>query len=139
MVTLVYMRTILKHFIIDTVTLYIISQAVAGIVFTEGLYTLFLTGFVLTLATKIVKPVINILLLPLNLVTLGLFKWVTYAITLYLVTLVVPGFKLGQFVFAGFNSYWFSIPPISLAGVLAFLAFSFAISTISSLLCWIFK
>lgn len=133
------MRTIIKHFIIDTISLYLIAQAVNGIVFSEGLYTLLLAGFVLMLATLIVKPIINVLLLPLNLVTFGLFKWVTYAITLYLVTLVVPGFKLGSFLFAGYSSYWFSVPAISLSGVLAFIAFSFVISSISSILYWIFK
>jgi putative membrane protein len=133
------MRGLIKHFLIDTVTLYLISQAVSGIVFIEGTYTLFLAGFVLMLATLIVRPVINILLLPINLITFGLFKWVTYAITLYLVTLVVPGFHLADFIFKGFNSYWFSIPGISLSGILAFIAFSFVISTVSSILYWIFK
>ncbi len=133
------MRTVIKHFLIDTISLYIISQSVAGIVFAEGMYTLLLAGFVLMLATLIVKPIINVLLLPINLITFGLFKWVTYAITLYLVTLVVPGFHLGEFIFKGFSSYWFSVPGISLSGVLAFIAFSFVISTISSILYWIFK
>jgi putative membrane protein len=133
------MRSLIKHFIIDTVTLYLISQAVLGITFTEGIYTLFLAGFVLMLATLIVRPVINVLLLPINLITFGLFKWVTYAITLYLVTLVVPGFHLADFVFKGFSSYWFAIPGLSLSGLLAFIAFSFVISTVSSALYWIFK
>jgi putative membrane protein len=133
------MRTILKHFIIDTISLYLISQAVVGITFTQGLYTLLLAGFVLMLATMVVKPIINVLLLPINLITFGLFKWVTYAITLYLVTLVVPGFHLGEFVFKGFTSYWFALPGIALSGFLAFIAFSFIISTISSILYWIFK
>lgn len=133
------MRTIIKHFIIDTISLYLISQAVSGITFAEAIYTLLLAGFVLMLATLIVKPIINVLLLPINLITFGLFKWVTYAITLYLVTLVVPGFRVGEFIFKGFSSYWFSIPGISLSGVLAFIAFSFIISTVSSLLYWIFK
>jgi putative membrane protein len=133
------MRTLLKYFIISTVSLLLVSQAVSGITFSEGLYTMLLSGFVLMLANMVAKPVVNILLLPLNLITLGLFKWVAYAITLYLVTLVVPGFHLGNFVFAGYNTYWFSIPAINLSGLLAFVAFSFAISTTSSILHWIFK
>src|SRR6185369_12890274 len=133
------MLTILKHFIINTVTLYLISQAVSGIQFTEGSYTLLLAGIVLTLTTMIIRPVINVLLLPINLVTFGFFKWVGYAITLYLVTLIVPGFKLLDFVFKGYNSYWFAIPSLTLVGFLAFIAFSFLISTISSIFYWIFK
>lgn len=133
------MRSIIKHFLINTVALYLISQAVGGIFFAKGIETLLLTGAVLSLATMIVRPILNLLLLPLNLITFGLFKWVTYAITLYLVTLVVPGFTITNFVFAGFNSYWFSIPSISLTGTFAFVAFSFLISFVSSIIYWIFK
>jgi len=133
------MRTILKHFIINTVTLYLISQVVSGMSFAEGSYTLLLTGIVLTLATMIVRPIINILLLPINLITFGFFKWISYAITLYLVTLIVPGFKLVDLIFKGYNSYWFSVPAISLSGILAFVAFSFIISFTSSVFYWIFK
>jgi putative membrane protein len=133
------MRSILKGFIISTISLYLVSQAVSGMVFAEGIYTLLLAGFVLMLANLIIKPILNILLLPLNLVTLGLFKWVTYAITFYLVTLVVPGFKITEFVFKAYNSYWFNIPGITLQSFFAFIAFAFLISLVTSVLHWIFK
>ena len=133
------MKRVLKHFVIDTVSLYLVSQAVTGIAFEGGLNTLFLTGFVLTLATLLVRPIINILLLPINLVTFGLFRWVTYALTLYLVTLIVDGFKLTQFHFGGFGSYWFNIPEVSLTGLLALLAFSLSISFVSTTISWIMK
>jgi putative membrane protein len=133
------MRTLLKHFVINTVSLYLISQAISGITFENGLYTLCLTGLVLMLITMVIRPIINILLLPFNLVTFGLFKWVSFAITFYLVTLLVPGFKLADFVFSGYVSYWVSIPAVSLSGTLAFLAFAFFISFVSSIVYWIFK
>jgi putative membrane protein len=132
-------KTILKHFIINTVSLYLVSLAVTGIVFAEGTYSLLLAGLVLTLTTLVLKPIINVLLLPINLITFGLFRWVGFAITLYLVTLVVPGFKLLDFVFKGFSSYWFSFTSLTLTGVLAFIAFSFLISLIASFAYWIFK
>jgi putative membrane protein len=133
------MKTILKHFIINTVSLYLVSLIISGIIFAEGTYSVLLAGIVLTLTTMIIKPIINLLLLPINLVTFGLFRWVGFAITLYLVTLIVPGFKLLDFVFKGFSTYWFSIPAVSLSGILAFIAFSFIISLIASIGYWIFK
>lgn len=108
-------------------------------VFAKGLETLLLTGGVLMLVTLIAKPIINILLLPINLVTFGLFKWVAFAIAFYLVTLLTPGFKLLDFNFPGYSSYWFEIPGLHLSGILAFLAFAFVISFISSIIYWIFK
>lgn len=133
------MKTILKHFIIDTATLYLISLAVRGIVFQNGIETILLAGAVLALTTLIVRPILNLLLLPINLVTFGLFKWVTYAIVLYLTTVIVPGFKLMDFVFGGFSNVYFVLPPIGLSGPLAFIAFSFLISFVSSLVYWVLK
>jgi len=133
------MRKIVKHFIINTISLYTVSLAVNGIFFAQGTYTLLLAGIALTLATLVIEPIINIFLLPINLMTFGLFRWAGFAITLYLVTLIVPGFKLANFVFSGFSSYWFTIPSISLTGFLSFVAFSFIISLISSIAYWIFK
>ena len=133
------MKSILKHFVIDTLSLYIISLAISGIIFERGVETILLAGFVLMLATMIIKPVINILILPLNLITFGLFKWVAYAITLYIVTLVVPGFKLLDFVFNGASLSGITIPSVAFSGTLAFIAFSFVISFVSSIVYWIFK
>lgn len=133
------MRKLLKHYLIDTGALYAVSLVITGIVFEKGVETLLLAGLVLMLTTMIVRPVINVLLLPINLVTFGLFKWVAYAVTLYLVTLVVPGFKLLNFGFAGYSSYYFSLPAVNLGGVLAFVAFSFVISFISSIATYILK
>ena len=133
------MRTILKHFLVNTVSLYLVSLIISGIVFADGTYSLLLAGLVLTVTTLIIRPIINILLLPINLITFGLFRWVGYAITLYIVTLIVPGFKLVDFAFKGFSSYWFSIPSVTLNGILAFIAFSLLIFFISSLLHWILK
>jgi len=112
---------------------------VTGLIFSDGLNTVILTGIALAVTSLIIKPIINLLLLPLNLITFGLFRWVSYAVTLYIVTLIVPGFEITNFVFAGYPSYWITIPPITLTGVLAFIAFSFIISIFSSLFDWLLK
>ncbi|OGM81883.1 hypothetical protein A2393_02270, partial [Candidatus Woesebacteria bacterium RIFOXYB1_FULL_41_13] len=118
---------------------YLISLVISGLVFENGINTIVLTGIALTVASLIIKPVINILLLPLNLITFGLFRWVGYAVALYIVTLVVPGFKIVNFAFNGMTSYWISIPAITFSGIIAIVAFSFIISIISSILDWLLK
>ena len=128
------MKRLLRHFVIDTAVLYFVSQFVGGLNFNGGVATIFLTGAVLAVVTMLVKPLINILLLPLNLITFGLFKWIAHALSLYIVTLVVSDFSINGFHFAGFDSYWFSIPSLNLTGVLAVVAFSFLISFASSAL-----
>ena len=133
------MKKIFRHFAIDTLTLYAVSLFTTGLVFEKGLTTILLAGVGLTVASLLARPVINLLLLPINLITFNLFKWVSSAIALYLVTLVIPGFKITHFYFAGMVSSLFTIPPFSLGGILSYAAFAFIISFITSSIYWVVK
>lgn len=131
------MKKILRHFTVNTVSLYLASSIASGLVFAKGFETLLLTGIALTIASIIAKPVINILMLPINLITFGLFRWVSSAITIYLVTLVVPGFKIVNFAFGGFSSVWIDLPVLTFTGIAALIAFSFLHSLIASFIYWL--
>lgn len=132
------MKKLLRTFVIETVILYLISLVAKGLVFEEGLKSLVVTGAALTLGTYFIKPVISLLILPLNLITFGLFKWVAHAIMLFLVDLVLTDFTVVYFEFAGFSSNWATLPPLILPhGLLAYAAFSFLISFTTSLIYWL--
>ena len=133
------MKRILRHYVIETVSLYLVSRISSGMVFERGIESMLLVGLGITIAHLVVKPIINILILPLNLVTFGLFKWVSSAITLYIVTLIVPGFKIVGFNFLGYSSVWFDLPPFSLTGLFAFVAFSFLLSFLTTFIYWLVK
>lgn len=133
------MKRIIRHYVIDTFALFVISRIASGMVFEQGFQTLLFAGAGLTVISILVRPVINILLLPLNLVTFGLFRWVAAAIALYFVTVVIPGFKITSFSFAGLSTAWFDIPALNLGGFLAFIAFSFLLSVITSFVYWLVK
>ncbi len=130
-------KKILRHFIVNTFILYIVSQIASGLYFEKGIETVIIAGAGLTVASLLAKPIINLLLLPINLITFNLFKWVSSAIALYLVTLVVDGFKITGFVFAGLTSQWLDIPSINLGGFLAYVAFSFIFSLFASFIYWL--
>ncbi|OGM03582.1 hypothetical protein A3E15_01585 [Candidatus Woesebacteria bacterium RIFCSPHIGHO2_12_FULL_42_9] len=133
------MKKILRFFVVDTLSLYIIANSTTGIILQNGLFTLLLAGLGLSLASVVVRPIINILLLPINLITFNLFKWASSAIALYIVTLVVPGFIIEGFYFAGFSGKWFDIPTIALSGFLAFVAISFILSFLSAIISLLIK
>jgi len=133
------MKKILKLFLIEIVSLYIVDSLVQGLVFEKGVETIILTAAALAASFYIVKPILNVLLLPLNLLTFGLFRWLSSAVAIYLVTLVVPGFSVNSFVYSGYINPWFNIPSINLHEVLALVAFSFLLSIATSIFYWIFK
>jgi len=133
------MKGIFRLYLIETFSLYLLTSFSSGIIFENGIYTLLLAGLGLTVSASIAKPIINLLLLPINLITFGLFKFLSSAIAIYLVTLVVPGFKFTGFFFQGINSEWITIPQISLVGILGLILFSFILSLITSFLHWLIK
>lgn len=57
-------------------------------------------AIVLGLINAFIKPVISLLTLPLNLVTLGLFSLVTNALFVMLADYLVPGFSVDGFISA---------------------------------------
>ena len=113
------MKRIIRHYAIDTLSLWAVAQIAAGMIFEKGIYTLLLTGAAITAVSFLAKPVINLLLLPINLVTFGLFRWVSSAIILYIATLIVPMFKVASFTFAGYSSQWIDIPAMNFKGFFA--------------------
>ena len=133
------MKRILRHFIIDTFCLWVVSQTANGMVFERGFITLLVAGMGLTGVSLLAKPVINLMLLPINLITFGLFRWVASAVMLYLVTLIVKDFKIAFFSFTGFASKWIDIPSLHFEGALAFIGFSFILSIITSFIYWLIK
>jgi len=63
----------------------------------SGFYTAMITALVLGLANAIIKPIIVILTLPINILTLGLFTFVINAFLFWFVGTVVKGFEVAGF------------------------------------------
>ena len=131
------MKRILRVFLVEILALYLVSTITSGLVFEKGWQSLMLAGLSLGTAAFLVRPAINILLLPLNLLTFGVFKFLTNAITLFLVDLILKEFTVGSFLFLGLKTELFEIPSFGIASPLSYIAFSFVISFITSLLYWL--
>ena len=132
------MKRIVRIFIVEALVLYFVSQITTGLFFEKGTVSLLVTAAGLTIASMFIRPVINLLLLPLNLLTFGFFRFLTNAITLFLVDLVVSQFKVGQFFFKGYPGQLIVLPSIRLPeGPLSYLGFSFLISFVSTFIYWL--
>jgi putative membrane protein len=131
------MKTVLRSIVYNAASIWIVSLLASGIVLEKGYETLLVAAFALGLINLLVKPVINILLLPLNLITLGAFRWLVNVLALYLVTIVVPDFRIVPVHFSGFTYRGIIIPPVSLNLIFSFIVISFLISFISSFWYWL--
>jgi len=129
----------LRSFVFNLIALWLVAQFIQGVSFVGGYQTLLLAALALTLVNLLVRPLIKLLLLPINLLTLGAFRWLVNVITLYLVTLLVPQFKISGFLFPGFTYQGFIVPAIYLTSFWVYVLSSFFLSLITSFLFWLRK
>ena len=62
-----------------------------------GWYAAFIAALVLGLVNALIRPIILLLTLPVNILTLGLFTLVVNALMLWLVSSIVKGFEIVGF------------------------------------------
>lgn len=131
------MRRLFRSFFIHAFAIWFVAKNFGGIDYNDNLQYLALGAVALTITDGILKPLINLLLLPFNLVTLGLFRWVSGVVTLYIATTLVSGFSIVPFVYQGLNSNWFIIPQIPFSLFVAYIVVAFAISLVAGFIFWL--
>ncbi|OGH64878.1 MAG: hypothetical protein A2821_00165 [Candidatus Magasanikbacteria bacterium RIFCSPHIGHO2_01_FULL_41_23] len=89
------MRFIVR-WIISAATLLVITQIIPGIT-VAGWFAAFMAALFLGLANVLIRPILILLTLPLNIVTLGLFTFVINGALFWLVARVVDGFAVANF------------------------------------------
>ena len=104
----------LIRLLINALALYITAYIIPGITI-SGWQTLLVVAVVWGILTAVIKPILVILTLPINILTLGLFTFVIKAALLLFTSRIVPGFHI-----AGFGTAF--IAAIVLAIVNAFLS-----------------
>lgn len=134
------MKRIVRLFAVEFFGLWVANKIATGLVFQDQLLGMAVTAGALAVATTLIKPVVNLLLLPLTLATLGLLKFLGHTITLYIVDLALDQFKVTGFHFAGLSSPYLDLPPVSYdSQVMAYIAFSIVISVVTGLVHWLMK
>ena len=90
----------LKPFVKSAMALFILAWLLPNVSYADWV-TLILFAFVLTIINSIAKPILKILTLPINVVTLGLFSVVLDATLLWLALYLVPGFTINPMILFG--------------------------------------
>src|SRR3989344_7714958 len=65
-----------------------------------GVFSAIGAAIVLGLVNAFIRPILEFLTLPINVLTLGLFTWVINALLILLVAAIVPGFRVRGFGWA---------------------------------------
>jgi putative membrane protein len=90
------MLSILIIWLANAITLLIVSQLVPGF-HIASFGTALILAIILGLLNAIIRPIILLLTLPFNILTLGLFTFIVNALMLTLASAIVKGFSIDSF------------------------------------------
>ena len=90
---------ILVHLLISAVAVFATSRILPGVTI-DGFGTAVVVAIVLGLVNALLRPLLLLLTLPLNILTLGLFTFVIIGGLVQLTAALVPGFHVASFWWA---------------------------------------
>lgn len=129
------MKRILKLTLLISFALVTQNQIWANLQFQTPIISVIKVAFVLSIFELILKPIIKVLLFPINVLTLGLFRIVINTVGFYLAAFILADFIVGPIHTLPATVQGFQIPAINLIGFWAHLLNS----TSNSFLLYIFK
>lgn len=130
------MKTLLRYFLINLTSLLITTHLIPGLTYTGGLKSLFIGAAAFMLINLLLVPLLKILFLPLNLLTLGLFSWLINVLGLYALT-TISSFVLKPYNFPGATISGVVIPDTVLTAFWVAVAASLLIGIITNFLQWL--
>lgn len=90
---------LLIRFTVNVLALLVVSYLIPGFEFESFTATL-ITAVVIGIANVSVKPLLQIITLPISVMTLGITAFLVNVAILYLISYIVPGFVIASFVTA---------------------------------------
>lgn len=131
------MKHFIRMFLFQVVALWFTTQLVPTLVILGAWKTLLVAGLVLSLLMLIVRPLLSILFIPINLMTLGLLSWFVNVIVVYLLTVFVPEVTVRPWQFPGFSWAGFSTPPFFVSYGVALIITSLILTGLTNLLTYV--
>lgn len=99
---------IIIHWIIISIAVWLTTQIISGIS-VNPIWVSLIVGACLTLFNMFIKPIISILTLPINIITLGLFSLVVNGLLFWYLGKVIQGFSVTTFTAAFIGALLVSI------------------------------
>lgn len=114
--------------------LWLTSALIPALVIAGNVWGMLSAGFTLAIMMIILKPLIALILLPVNILTLGLLGWFVNVIVLYIWSALVPQVTLVPWTFPGFSWGGFVVPSVSVSYTWTLIIVSLVITAIIAIL-----
>lgn len=124
------MKKVLRFTLIFVFALITANQFLGNLIFNQDPLVIIQAALILAIFEIILKPIVKILFLPINLITLGLFRIVINTLGLYLAVFLLNNFRINNISLPTQNIFGVIIPPMQFAGFWAYLATSCCLSLV---------
>ncbi|MDP3982596.1 MAG: phage holin family protein [bacterium] len=131
------MKRLLRNILVHTVILYYLVRVIPGVDLDNTLQAVGAGGAILALLFTFVRPLLRLLFLPINLITLGMFSGLVNVLILYLFDRYYSAFSVSSWNFTGYSFDGFIIPAIDLNVFWTYVLISLIITFVSSFLNWL--
>lgn len=132
------LKSIVRHISITLLAFYLTSvYLVPGFFIPLSLFTYAKMVIIFSLLSLIVRPILKILFLPINILTLGLFGWIINVILLYLLIGLVPEVHFGITTYPSLSWQGMIVPVIKLTPLWTVMAASFSLTFLNKILNWL--
>jgi uncharacterized membrane protein YvlD (DUF360 family) len=124
------MKKILRLTLLLTFSLITANQIWGNLTFQSIPLTIIKTGFILSIFEVLLKPILKIILFPINLLTLGLFRIIINTLGLYLAVFLFNDFTVNN-IHTSTTNYWgLTFPAQNFSGFFTYLITSITIGLI---------
>ena len=124
------MRDFLRNSLLNSFSLFTVSSFYPGLIIPDNLKTLVWAGIVFTLINYLIKPIVKLFLLPINLITLGVFRWVANVLVLMILVRVIDTINITSLATPSFSQAGFTIPFLTVNHFFSYILVSFLLSLV---------
>lgn len=131
------MKQILRQYLFFVVSIYLVDKFIPGISYSDNWVVLLESSLLLFIVHFSIRPLANLIALPINVLTLGLFSFLINGLMLYLVTLGIGDFKVHAFYSPAVNLGVVRFNTVFVSTFFSYILIAFLISLTRNFFIWL--
>jgi len=133
------MKVLLRAFLINVLAFIVAWQYFPTVILEGGFEDVLLAALALTVLNKFLKPVLKLVLIPVNMITFGLLRWVAAVLVFYVTTELITGLKVIPWEFPGLATNFIIFPKYLIGFPLNYVVSALFVVVLTRVFTWVFK
>jgi uncharacterized membrane protein YvlD (DUF360 family) len=133
------MKQLLKKYLVTVITIYILMNIIPSFIIKGNLKNFLYICLILSFLTYLVKPIINLIMLPINIITLNLSAWIINIFIFLFWSLLMRDVTINAWDFNGINLGFINIDSIIFPAWQTIIILAIFYILLSKFLFWVIR